>query len=114
MSYFKDGAARHSYLFAQTILLSLALTAGQNALAQPVPDSDAAVPLSGDLIQVNVNEADAATIADVLVGIGMSRARAIVNYREEHGQFKSLEDLTQVVGVGEATVANNKDRIRFE
>ncbi len=114
MSYFKDGAVRHSYLFAQTVLLSLALTAGQNVLAQPEPNIDPAVPLSGDLVQVNVNTADAATIADVLVGIGMSRARAIVNYREEHGQFKSLDDLSQVIGVGEQTLANNKDRIRFE
>lgn len=114
MSHFKDGPNRRSYLFANTVLLALALAAGQSALAQPEPNIDAAVPLSGDLIQVNVNEADAATIADVLVGIGMSRARAIVQYREEHGQFESLEDLTQVVGVGEATVANNKDRIRFE
>jgi competence protein ComEA len=114
MSHFKDGAVRHSYLFAQTVLLSLALTAGQGALAQPEPNIDPAVPLAGDMIQVNVNVADAATIADVLVGIGMSRARAIVQYREEHGAFKSLEDLTQVIGVGEATVANNKDRIRFE
>jgi competence protein ComEA len=114
MSHFKDGAVRHSHLFAQTVLLSLAIMAGQNVLAQAAPDSDAAVPLSGDLIQVNVNEADAATIADVLVGIGMSRARAIVQYREEHGQFSSLEDLANVSGVGDATLANNKDRIRFE
>lgn len=114
MSHFKDGAVRHSCLFVQTCLLALALSAGQQAFAQPEPNVDAAVPLAGDLIQVNVNEADAATIADVLVGIGLSRARAIVQYREEHGQFKSLEDLSQVIGVGEATLANNKDRIRFE
>jgi competence protein ComEA len=114
MSLFKDGAARHSQCFAQTVLLSLALMAGQNALAQPEPNISAEAPLSGDLVQVNINQADAATIADSLVGIGMSRARAIVQYREEHGQFSSLEDLAQVSGVGEATLNNNKDRIRFE
>jgi competence protein ComEA len=114
MSHFKDGAVRHSHLFTQTVLLSLAIMAGQSALAQPEPNVNPAAPISGDMVQVNVNEADAATIADILVGIGMSRARAIVQYREEHGQFSSLEDLAQVSGVGDATLANNKDRIRFE
>jgi len=114
MSHFKDGAVRHSYLFAQTVLLSLAIMAGQSSIAQPAPERNQEAPISGDLIQVNINEADAATIADALVGIGMSRARAIVQFREEHGQFRSLEDLALVSGVGEATLNNNKDRIRFE
>lgn len=114
MSRFKDGVVRHSHLFSQTVLLSLAIMAGQSAFAQPEPNVNPAAPLSGDLVQVNVNEADAATIADILVGIGMSRARAIVQFREEHGQFSSLEDLALVSGVGEATLLNNKDRIRFE
>lgn len=114
MSHFKDVAVRQSQLFTHTVLLSLALMAGQHALAQSAPARNQEAPISGDLIQVNVNEADAATIADALVGIGMSRARAIVQYREEHGQFSSLEDLGHVDGVGDATLANNKDRIKFE
>lgn len=114
MLHVKDGAARHSRLFVQTCLLSLAMMAGQNALAQAAPNTNPAAPIAGDLVQVNINEADAATIADILVGIGMSRARAIVQYREEHGQFTSLEDLAEVNGVGEATLVNNKDRIRFQ
>lgn len=101
-----------SLLACRTLFLVLALFGGQGVAAQPSPPAEQAG--QQQQLQVNVNEADAETIADVLVGIGASRARAIVEYREEHGRFSSLEDLTQVTGVGEATVMNNRDRIRFE
>lgn len=117
MSYIKTGSARKSQTIIQSLLLSLAMIAGQSTFAQTdaLGNSEPpAVPIAGDQVQVNINEADAATIADVLVGIGVSRAMAIVEYREENGNFTSLEDLTEVNGVGEATVFNNKDRIRFE
>ncbi len=114
MSHFKHDPVRHSRVFVQTLLLSLAMTAGQVGFAQTGAEDQPAAPLAGDMVQVNINEADAATIADILVGIGVSRANAIVAYREEHGRFTSLEQLADVNGVGEATIANNKDRIRFE
>jgi competence protein ComEA len=60
---------------------------------------------------VNVNTADAETIAKALDGIGLSKAKAIVAYREEHGPFKSADDLTQVKGIGQATLARNHDAI---
>jgi competence protein ComEA len=97
--------------FACVFTLLSVMLGGPIALAQSAAKE---APLSGDYVQVNVNEADAAEIADTLVGIGMSRAQAIVQYREEHGRFTSLDDLVDVKGVGEATVNNNKDRIRFE
>ncbi|HET7587709.1 MAG TPA: ComEA family DNA-binding protein [Gammaproteobacteria bacterium] len=62
---------------------------------------------------VNVNTADAATIANELTGIGTAKAEAIVAYREAHGPFKSLEDLEAVKGIGEKTIADNKDNILF-
>jgi len=96
----------------RALILTLALLGALGAAAQPSPPAEQAV--QQQQLQVNVNEADAETLADVLVGIGASRARAIVEYREEHGRFSTLEDLTQVNGVGEATVMNNRDRIRFE
>ena len=61
--------------------------------------------------RVDVNTADAETIARVLVGVGQSKAEAIVAYREENGRFEDLEDLAKVRGIGEATVRRNEDRI---
>jgi competence protein ComEA len=58
---------------------------------------------------VNVNSADAATLADAIDGIGPVKAAAIVAYRETHGPFKTVDDLLLVKGIGEATLEKNRD-----
>ena len=60
---------------------------------------------------VNINTADAATIANALDGIGLAKAKAIVAFRDEHGPFKNVDDLTQVKGIGQATLQRNHDAI---
>ena len=60
---------------------------------------------------VNINEADAETMAATLDGIGMSRALAIVQYREDHGSFYSADELSAVKGIGMTTVERNMGRI---
>jgi competence protein ComEA len=49
---------------------------------------------------ININTADQATLA-ALPGVGKHRAKAIVDYRQSHGAFKSVHDLTQVKGLNE-------------
>lgn len=61
--------------------------------------------------RVNVNTADAETLARVLSGVGLKKAQAIVRYREEHGRFDTPSDLAKVSGIGAATVDKNADRI---
>jgi competence protein ComEA len=61
--------------------------------------------------KVNINKADAQTIARVLKGIGESKAEAIVKYREAHGDFVDVYELANVKGVGERTVEMNEGRI---
>ena len=70
--------------------------------------------MSVDVVTVNVNEADAATIANTLSGVGLSRAQAIVDYRDQHGKFYSAEELTAVKGIGRSTVEKNLSRITTE
>ncbi len=60
---------------------------------------------------VNINKADAATIASSLDGIGQSKAEAIVAWRDAHGPFKSADDLAQVKGIGQATLERNRTAI---
>ncbi len=62
--------------------------------------------------QVNINTADAETIAAQLNGVGLSKARAIVEYRSKHGPFKSADDLSLVKGIGERTVDKNRADIQ--
>ena len=61
--------------------------------------------------QVNVNDADAATLAAVLDGVGLARAEAIVAYRQEHGRFADIYDLANVKGIGDRTIELNEERI---
>jgi len=60
---------------------------------------------------VDVNTADAQTISESLQGVGLSKARAIVEYRQKHGPFGSPDDLSLVKGIGERTVELNRDDI---
>jgi competence protein ComEA len=63
---------------------------------------------------IDINTADAATIAKELKGIGLSRAQAIVDYREKNGAFKSIDDLRKIKGVGDKTLELNRPNIRFD
>lgn len=63
---------------------------------------------------VDINKADAATIAKELDGIGKSRAEAIVAYREKNGAFKSASDLLKVKGIGQKVLEQNRANIRLE
>lgn len=62
---------------------------------------------------VNVNTADAATLAESLDGIGQAKAQAIVDYRQKNGPFKNADDLVNVKGIGLATLEKNRDAIRL-
>ena len=64
--------------------------------------------------QVNINTADAETLSSELSGIGQSKAEAIVAYREQHGPYRQIEDLTNVKGIGMATIDKNKSRMKLE
>ncbi|QFT54345.1 ComEA family DNA-binding protein [Microbulbifer sp. THAF38] len=66
-----------------------------------------------DSIAVNVNSASAAELADRLVGIGEAKAQLIIEYREQHGPFTSLDQLLNVKGIGAATLDKNRERIRL-
>jgi len=72
----------------------------------------ACLPLLAFAGPVDINTADAETIAAELNGIGLAKAKEIVEYRQKYGPFKSAEDLSLVKGVGEKTVAKNRDNIR--
>ena len=64
-------------------------------------------------VSVNINTADAETLAEVLTGVGLSRAEAIVRYREQHGEFIDVYELANVKGIGERTVEVNETRIKL-
>ncbi|WP_350342517.1 helix-hairpin-helix domain-containing protein [Proteinivorax tanatarense] len=60
--------------------------------------------------RVNINRATVEELTN-LNGIGDARAEAIVQFREENGNFKSKEDIKQVAGIGPAIYDQIKDEI---
>lgn len=63
---------------------------------------------------VNINTADAETLALELTGIGPALARAIVEYREKNGRFQSPEEITRVSGIGNRVFENNRSFIMVD
>jgi competence protein ComEA len=63
---------------------------------------------------VNINTADAKTLARELDGVGKAKAEAIVAYREKNGPFKGADDLVKVKGLGKKLIEQNKANLRFE
>ena len=79
----------------QSLLLGLSLALSTAAFAE----------------KVNINTATAEQIASAMTGVGESKAKAIVEYREQHGKFKSIQDLEYVDGIGEKTIEKNSHNL---
>ncbi len=77
------------------LIVSILVLSGGNVLAAPV----------------NINSADAQTIAAALSGIGEKKADAIVKYRQEHGPFKSPDELVNINGIGDKLLAKIKPQV---
>ena len=63
---------------------------------------------------VNINTANAQTLAATLRGVGQSRAMEIVRYRETYGPFTSVDELAEVKGIGQSTLDTNRTLITLE
>lgn len=63
---------------------------------------------------VNVNTASAEEIAGNLKGVGMSKAQAIVDYREKNGVFIHVDELVNVKGIGIRTIDQNRGMILLQ
>jgi competence protein ComEA len=61
---------------------------------------------------VDINKADVETLV-LLKGVGEKRAKAIVAYRELHGEFNTIDDLLNVKGIGEQMLEHNRARIKL-
>jgi competence protein ComEA len=62
---------------------------------------------------VNINSADATTLAKALSGVGPAKAKAIVSYREKNGPFKTVDQLAMVEGISQKLIDKNRADIRL-
>lgn len=72
------------------------------------------IPAASFAGPVNVNTADASTLARELDGIGPAKAQAIVEFRQKNGPFRSAEDLLKVQGIGQKVLDLNRASIRLD
>ncbi len=86
----------------EQIVVGLATAAPSGNPAGPGGASPAAL--------VNLNTADLVAL-DTLPGVGPVTAEAIIAWRDENGPFRSVDDLLDVKGIGEATLADLRDRV---
>jgi competence protein ComEA len=60
--------------------------------------------------KININTADLSEL-DKIPGVGPARAADIINYRETHGNFKAIEEMKNIKGIGDKTFESMKDLI---
>ena len=66
--------------------------------------------IGGNIVDINRANADE---LDTLPGIGPAMAQRIIDYRQEHGEFKSIEEIKNVRGIGEKKFEDLKNRIKI-
>jgi competence protein ComEA len=75
----------------------------------PPPSGGDSTPGSNDAL-ININTATLEQL-DILPGIGLSYAQAIIDYRTQNGPFKTIEEIKNVKHIGDSVFAKIKDRI---
>ncbi|MDR0875325.1 MAG: helix-hairpin-helix domain-containing protein [Clostridiales Family XIII bacterium] len=84
--------------------------AGGSAAAPETVSSAGNAPGTDAQSRINLNTADAETL-QLLNGVGPATAQKIIDYRSAHGQFKRIEDIMNVSGIGTKTYEKLKDKI---
>ncbi|MFP1729290.1 ComEA family DNA-binding protein [Lonsdalea quercina] len=71
------------------------------------------MPSASDEEKVSINSASAEELADILNGVGLKKAQAIVSYREQNGPFSQVDQLQEVPGIGASLIERNHTRLRL-
>ena len=100
-----------SFVMAVVLGFSGAVVAN-TAPASPAPVvSEAVISPEAQVVTINLNTADEATLQRELLGVGAAKAKAIVAYREANGDFASTDELMEVKGIGKAIFEKNRDKV---
>ena len=98
-------------LLSVFVAVIIAMGFGGTAFAAEETATQPAAKTVQVMEKVNLNSADAETLANSLYRVGMKKAEAIIAWRNTNGKFTSVEQLLEIKGIGEAILAANRDRL---
>lgn len=84
----------------------------KEALDEDFVSSNVEIPVIGSS-KININTASEAELTEI-TGVGATRAKAIISYREEKGGFRRVEDIKNITGIGDKTYEKIKDKITVD
>lgn len=98
--------------YAEALEQAVLVTDGQTIYV-PGKDETAEASQKGEAAdnKININQADVSEFM-TLPGIGESKATLIIEYREEHGAFQSIEELMNIPGIKQGVFDKIKDNIK--
>lgn len=100
------------FLAAAALALLTSTSLSAHAASQPQPQLvEASASVVAEAALVSLNTADVETLTRELNGIGATKAKAIVAYREAHGPFGSVDELLEVKGIGAAILEKNRAKL---
>ncbi|MGP6460478.1 ComEA family DNA-binding protein [Pseudomonas parakoreensis] len=107
---------RNSFFYSLVFALLTSASIAVVAAPAVVPNTDNATMVSDNVTlpsseKVDLNGADAATLQKQLAGVGETKAKAIVAYRDANGPFASVDELLEVKGIGKAILDRNRDKL---
>ena len=94
-----------------TLFMMITVGAGAGEV-RAAPGCGPGVTTDG-VVRININTADAEALSSGLKGVGKAKAQAIVNWRQQNGRFRNLQQLDEVKGIGPGILERNRDRIVF-
>ena len=101
--------------FYSIVMMLIAMTFGM-VLPAAAEESALETPVQAESVQakVNINTASADEIAKGIKGIGKKKAQLIVEYREKYGAFATVDELTDVKGIGKGILSANAGLLTVE
>lgn len=94
--------------------LPLALNAAPASVSEPATMSaitQVQGPSQSQSGKIDLNDADALTLQQNLQGIGVTKAEAIIAYRDANGPFHSVDELLEIKGIGKALLDRNREKL---
>ena len=99
------------FIIHSLMAVGLAATSVFAVAAEPKVVNENQMVASIEQLTVDINSADAETLARELNGIGAAKARAIIEYREANGALVSVDELLEVKGIGMAILEKNRNKL---